>query len=399
MAKLGRYTDLPLPNEWLPILDKLRPLNVQLNCSETPDVGALIDAFFGYLDKREQEVLLYRYGRGETLQKVGDKYDLTRERVRQIEKKSFRKLKAVARELSISFGDYLELAKSSGLVVSKVPDCSSAVAPDFLPDELWFCAFKILKETRYKQFETKQLPSGRWITLDAKKKLRPKALKSFLLDKRQFVSLEEVAAFLEIEPYDLIHAYTYFDGVFITREGKVGMNKWRMPESMEAIAWELAYAGFTEWHFSEMAKALDHVFPDRFSNTLGRNVAAVLSRSNETSFQSIGQKGMWQLSEIGDGFANNKAAVIAVMKRSNKLLHYTEITNSLDRSVRQETIYALLSRDNTFKGYGDGIYGLAEPKSKNTSTENELDNKVADFILDLFAKHSVLPVGSDDSDK
>ena len=60
------------------------------------------------LSPREQEVLVYRYGlNGDhpcTLEEVGKKLNVTRERIRQIEAKALRKLKQKHRLMR----DYLE---------------------------------------------------------------------------------------------------------------------------------------------------------------------------------------------------------------------------------------------------------------------------------------------------
>jgi RNA polymerase primary sigma factor len=64
------------------------------------------------LTQRERKVLEYRYGlKGEhprTLEEVGQKFDVTRERIRQIEAKALRKLKHPSRSDKLrSFTDNL----------------------------------------------------------------------------------------------------------------------------------------------------------------------------------------------------------------------------------------------------------------------------------------------------
>ena len=59
---------------------------------------------------REQKVLKLRFGledgRARTLEEVGKKFDVTRERIRQIEAKALRKLKHPSRSKKLK--DYLE---------------------------------------------------------------------------------------------------------------------------------------------------------------------------------------------------------------------------------------------------------------------------------------------------
>ena len=62
------------------------------------------------LTEREQKVLKLRFGledgRARTLEEVGKEFDVTRERIRQIEAKSLRKLRHPSRSKKLK--DYLE---------------------------------------------------------------------------------------------------------------------------------------------------------------------------------------------------------------------------------------------------------------------------------------------------
>ncbi len=64
----------------------------------------IIDLAFGVLDSREKEVIEKRYGLRDgstyTLQEIGDMFDLTRERIRQIEKKAIKKFQHYAKSKS-----------------------------------------------------------------------------------------------------------------------------------------------------------------------------------------------------------------------------------------------------------------------------------------------------------
>ena len=63
----------------------------------TSNMGQQIRNVLSGLDKREEKILKMRFGIGEkrerTLEEVGQDFDLTRERIRQIEEKALRKLK------------------------------------------------------------------------------------------------------------------------------------------------------------------------------------------------------------------------------------------------------------------------------------------------------------------
>ena len=63
-------------------------------------IGAFISQFLTGLDDRHVSVLRARYGldgkEPQTLQAIGDKYGITRERVRQIEAAALKKLRSLA---------------------------------------------------------------------------------------------------------------------------------------------------------------------------------------------------------------------------------------------------------------------------------------------------------------
>ncbi|NIA31698.1 MAG: hypothetical protein GWP06_17535 [Actinobacteria bacterium] len=63
----------------------------------------------GYLKPREVDILSKRYGldggRKMTLKDIGAQYEISRERVRQIEQNALRKLKSMLRQKHIRFDD------------------------------------------------------------------------------------------------------------------------------------------------------------------------------------------------------------------------------------------------------------------------------------------------------
>ena len=69
-----------------------------------------LDEVLGTLTEREQKVLILRFGledgRGRTLEEVGKEFNVTRERIRQIEAKALRKLRHPSRSRKLK--DYLE---------------------------------------------------------------------------------------------------------------------------------------------------------------------------------------------------------------------------------------------------------------------------------------------------
>lgn len=370
MAKPGTYTDLPLPDEWLPVLRWLRPCNVQLNRSKVPSPAELLDIALEPLEERDQYIVFSRFGLGKTLDQVGNQFDLTRERVRQIETRALKKIRSTAPAFFDGLNAFLNQIERSGFIVADLDDRRSKFFTEATPEELWLCCFEIYVKVTSKPVATARLKTGGWITYRPKL-VRAKSLKSYLEEKCRFITLEEAAKLLDIEAYDLAHGWSFFEGVYLTANGSLGWSSWPVLAFIEAIAWELALEGITEWHYSQMAKALKFVYPKRFSDIINRNVAATLSRPDATMFQYAGQRGRWQLKELGDGHKSNKEAIVAVLKESGTILHYETIHKRLKRSVRLYTVCALLERDLDFEGYGDGFYGLADQDSSRIRASNE----------------------------
>ena len=71
---------------------------------------ALIESLFSGISDREKEVVSLRYGlnipKKNTLEQIGKKFNVTRERIRQIEAKALRKLKHPSRRKKLQ--DFLE---------------------------------------------------------------------------------------------------------------------------------------------------------------------------------------------------------------------------------------------------------------------------------------------------
>jgi predicted DNA-binding protein YlxM (UPF0122 family) len=405
VTTLGKYADLPLPDDWLTVLRRLQPLNIQLKRPKTPPLGELLDCAAKPLNKRERSVIFLRFGQDQTLEQIGDLFDITRERIRQIEKKAIKKIRALSPKFMATLHEHIKKTERSGFFVADLASGQSHYFPDATGEELWRCCFEIYVRATDKSVVTQPLNSGGWVCYFPKR-IRTKILTRYLDKKCRFISLEDAAQHLDIEIYDLVHGWSLFEGVYLTTGGLLGSHSWTILPFVEAIAWELAEAGFTEWHFSEMAKALQFVYPNRFSDMNNRNVAAALSRKDTTAFQFAGQKGQWQLRAFGDGYDNNKEAIIAVLKESGTALHYKMIYQRLQRPVRLETVYALLDRDDDFRSYGDGIYGLTDLSSScqqkqitAVKTTGEETN-VVDLILNMLqgTGHPLEVSGSNDED-
>jgi hypothetical protein len=395
MAALGKYADLPLPREWLSTLDRLRPVRASFKYPLTLCPARLVDLALDPLDERSRTVLMLRFAHAHTLARIGDDYGLTRERVRQLEVAALKKVAKHAQTFFAQSKEWLQNFARSGFFVVTLTQNRSRLAPELTPQELWKCAFGIYVAVRKAAIETEELSRGGWV-IWLKRRVKRTSLHPYINKEGRFIPVEEAAKHLGAEVYDLIHASPFFDGIFLTRSGSLGFRKWSLPSFMEAIAKELAKDGFREWHFSEMGKALEYICPERFSNIKSRNVAAALARPDASAFEYAGKKGQWRLKELGDGYMSNRDAVIAVLREGGAVLHYNTIVQRLKRSVRPESIYALLARDSAFKNYGDGFYGLAAQSQRDVLNEDHAarqhsvkytsETSLADLIASMLGR-------------
>lgn len=371
MAVIGNYADHPLPEEWLPVLEGLRPAPIlPLHAEEAPSPANLIDLALEHLDERSRDVLIWRYLDGFTLEEVGGKLDVTRERIRQIEVKALKKIRITP--FSRLFRHWIASAEKLGIVISNLPlqEEKSFFVPKLDVESLWKLAislFRMSEKSSTETMRTEKLPNGNWVLFVDE--LHRGTLRQTLTREPRFISFDAAVEKLQMDAYLLAHIYPFFEDVYLTMGSSFGCKKWTVVDWIEAVAWILADHGFTDFHFSEIRKAINLINPTETSNSDNRNFAAAVSRSDHDRFEYAGQKGRWRLRAVGDGFANNKDAVIAILERSELPMHVTQIHNKLNRPVREGTVAALLNRDEDFESFGEAYYGLKHKRYPANTVE------------------------------
>ena len=268
MPKEGRYKDLPLPEGWREILEGLEPLILPLEKPTLPISSAAISAALSSLNSQLLDVLVRRYHHRETLSAVAEATGTSREAVRQLEQKALRIIRTKG-EFMRPMRDLIRGCDEKGIAFYTLPELAFAPLSELDAAELWQFAFTLYAEINKTRCKSQPLPTGGWAIYDSER------FKTTSYEATRFLSLEEAASLLGVDGYDLVHSWALFDGLYLTRSGLIGNAKWRKIDCAHAVAWALAEQGVTEWHFSEIAKALDLVFPDKFQNTLGRNVIEV----------------------------------------------------------------------------------------------------------------------------
>ncbi len=349
------YRDLPLPASWQEALAALRPVDTPQELPRAPEVAPLADHLLAMLDRRERKLLELRWLRGLTLEATGEQLDgITRERVRQLESRIISRFQAEA----AAFQRLERWLDGRDFCVAQLRSSRSTVNPEAEPEDLWTFVINAYAVTCGRPYTTARLSHGAYVLyLNDNQSVR---LVELFQDApaARWLPLAEVAAELGFRPADLWLGHQYDERILCTQGGLIGWVRWNNAQCLEAVAWHLADSGIGEWHFSEMAKALAAVWPDRFGSMTGRDVLGIVSRPNCERFQHAGRNGVWRLAARGDGHRTNRDAVIALLADADKPLPLEAIVKGLNRPVRQATIQALLLRDPAFR-VEEGTFGLA----------------------------------------
>lgn len=392
MVKAGQYAEYPLPVTWLPVLARLRPCRTLPVARPLPSLGHLIDAALLPLDDRQRQMLWGRLGLAQTLQELGDLHGVTREQVRQIEKAAQRKLLQNP-QLRLVLGGVWAAFERAGTLLIDVSGASSGVFTQATPDQLWSFVYAVWEFSRPGDFISVRLEAGLWL-------YRAEALPGTLQlnaalsgpgQPARFLNAATLADLLDVGESDLLTFWPACPRLAFTAGELFASESWTLPQWTEAVAAELATAGFPEWHFSEMARALEVVAPQHYPALVGRNVAAVLSRPDVTAFEYAGRKGCWRLKAYGDGHADNQAAIRAVLDAHDLPLHTRELQERLKvlgRDIVAATVYALLERENDFYALGGGVFGVAGRAYPDAYPEEA-------WILNLFADNAATELPAD----
>ncbi len=260
------------------------------------------------LEKRQREILIERFGlkdgEGKTLQKIGDSFDITRERVRQIENQGMEKLKNCLNKE--------ELGKLIEPVKNHLVSAGGLKREDLLIQELKYLAAK-----------------ENW----------PK----FFDRKLRFIFI------LNGEPKFSEGDDDLYDFWYLQEETK---NK--------ALKKIREISDFCEKFGPE--KIIDEkIHLARFENLSAVNF---LSLSKKFDVNVFGDFGLSHWTEINPKVISDKAYL--VIKKHNQPLHFRDLTQKINnlafdrKKAYPQTVHNELIKDDRFVLVGRGIYGLRE---------------------------------------
>ncbi|MGE5392933.1 MAG: HTH domain-containing protein [Candidatus Saccharibacteria bacterium] len=372
-----------MPNTQNPssILDTIMDSQTQTSLNNF-DPASLVSSVLSVLKERDREIVVKRFGLDgqevETLEAIGQKYSLTRERVRQIEKDSLSLLKQKRNR---------DLAESLELIFNTIIEHGNIMAEEFLMKTVLLgrdmkdaakdvAAVRFLLSLSDQLEYVKETPTLKqgWSTIGFKMERLNEVVDRFieiLKGSGQVISQEELHERFKRTPYYLEHALELSDKVIksylniakaiqVNPFGEIGLRDWSevKPRDVGDKAYlVLKHHGKPE-HYSEITKLInEHKFDDRtaFQETVHNELI------KDSRFVLIG-RGIYALSEWGYKKGVVADVIREVLKESGRPLTRDEIIAQVlkRRLVKRNTILVGLSNRKNFQKVGKDKYTIAE---------------------------------------
>jgi Sigma-70, region 4 len=365
---MGIYADFPLPEAWQGVLGGLKPVESLPPARLFASLGLLVDACLDLLPPDRASLLWARLGADQTLQEVGDAHGITRERVRQVVKKLTGTFMRDLRLRVVLDGVFAGLGREGALLIDLV-GAKSALVPEATPAQLWQFITALWCGVMGRPVQTAHIRDDIYIFAPTGL-LAEKDVRQIMTEQSSFLTGAQLAYCLNRIEAELPILACACPKLKRTVNGLYGFQGWTLPILIKAVAEQLGQAGIREWHFSEIGKAVI-IFAPHWSGQTPRNFAAVLSRQDVHFFEHAGRDGHWRLKIFGDGYEDNRAAIQAILAKSDIPLHTQDIGERLQRQVHSATIYVLLDREPIFKSFGRGVFGLVDKDYQIFSLEEK----------------------------
>lgn len=321
------------------------------------------------LSKRGQDVLISRYGLGSkttklTLDTIGKKYNITRERVRQIENHSIisiRKSKAY-KDAEPIFAELKDLISNLGVVISE-KDLLNYLSKD-VGIQNHFHFFLVLGEGFKHEKEDEEFRRHWHVDAELSNKIKGalRKLYSKLSDDELVLESDLIDSFLE-EVKDLNDKYKNEEVIkrWLALSHKIGKNplgEWGRSSSYNVnvkgvrdLAFLVIRKHGSPIHFKEVAKAITQYFNKK---------AHVATTHNELikdpRFVLVG-RGLYALSEWGYMSGVVKDVIHKILEKEGPLTKEKILEKALkERYVKENTILVNLQNPKYFKKDRDNRY-------------------------------------------
>ena len=317
------------------------------------DAVTIVNNLFSDLLERERDVLSRRFGlkggKGETLEKIGQMHNLTRERVRQIEVASIRKIKKL---------ETLENCLSSlkATVGSLLEEHGGLLRRDYLLDILTVYSLEIGNNDSNTSDETRSVYRNHFNFLISK--LLEDDLDS-VKDSEKFNSAYKLkdskTSHLEELADDIVSKVDKIKKTLSTEE---------LLELLKSLD------SYNKHQEKLQEKGVDitpvfksKLFPDKAETINGDKILYSLLQTVKNIEQNkFGQWGKADSHEIKPKTINDK--IYLVLKNENRPMHFTEIASKINdvkfdkKNANPATVHNELILDNRYILTGRGMYGL-----------------------------------------
>ncbi|MCX6798171.1 MAG: DNA-directed RNA polymerase subunit delta [Candidatus Falkowbacteria bacterium] len=320
---------------------------------------SIVENLFTDLMDREKDIISRRFGfdggGGETLEKIGQMHKLTRERVRQIEAASIKKIKKLE-----NLESYIGVLKST--VKQLVNEHGGLVRQDYLLDILTVICLELNNEPDAATYETdrsiyknhfhfliSRLLQDDLEVVDNSDEFNP----SYKLKENEISHLEELAD-------DLLKKV---DGLKKTLTTEELLDLLKKLDSYNKHQEKLSQDSGLD--ITKIFKS--QVFPDKAEIINNNKVLYSLMQAIRNLEQNkYGDWGLADWKEIKPKTINDK--IYLVLKNQGEPMHFTEIAKKINevkfdqKTANAATVHNELILDNRYVLVGRGVYGLREWK-------------------------------------
>ena len=304
------------------------------------------------LSQKQKEVLSRRFGLGggerETLESIGKDFNVTRERVRQIEKEGLFKLKPAAKKYQNVFNHFKQYFKKNG-GLKKEDALLQDLGAKIWQNQVYFLLnlgekFERFGETDdfypfWVQDRSSFLKAGKAID-SVKEKLEKSGRPLKLKDLKSGNSLN--LSFLEISKK-----------IQKNSEGLFGLREWPEinPKGVKDKAFLVFKKELKPLHFAQVAQLIESALPQTVHNELIK----------DSRFTLVG-RGIYALREWGYEPGMVKDVISKILKEAKNPLSKEEILEKTleQRLVKQNTVFLNLSNRKYFLRTREGKYKIQE---------------------------------------
>ncbi len=325
------------------------------------DSMKIVNGLFSELMERERDVLSRRFGlhgeKGETLEKIGGLHKLTRERVRQIESASIRKIKKLE-----SLEQYISGLKHA--VRRLLEEHGGMIRRDYLLDILTVISLEL------------NSPEG-FDFSDEKVRQSYKNHYNFLISKLMSDDLELVSGSNQFTPSFKLkdNEISYLEELADSLINKVeGLKKTLKTEELIDLLKQLE--SYTKYQDKLSAEGLNiesvfksQTFPDKAKLINSNKILYSLMQAVKNLEQNkYGEWGMANWQEIKPKTVNDK--IYLILKHTGEPLHFTAIADKINemkfdkKTANAATVHNELILDNRYILVSRGTYGLKEWEQK-----------------------------------